>query len=693
MKRQMISWILACALVGGNVMPVLAAPCKESGVAVESVDDTIEDISLEDNLEEEATVQIEEEAVGVDLLEGPVLLDEAHFPDANFRSYLSGLYDGDQDGTLSEMELRGITALTTPSEEDGEGIISDLTGVEYLAYLEQLTFGAPVTMEHLDLSRTIKLKKLDAKYSQLASIDLSANLQLADLRLPADHLSSLHLPERNNIQTLWMGEFQGDAKELSKCTRLKKLTWEAYAPAGTAIDVSLGLDLGSYPELESLDLYMGDFTNVDVSRNPKLQTLKVQYLEQSSLDLSRNTELRSLQLLQKKDTATFSLNLSNNHKLEEICLKIPKLDSFSVSGKSNLKSLKVYGGGENLQSLDLSSCTELETLTLQSLPLQTLNVSALASLKRLDLSLSLLEKLKLSGNEALKTLHIQSDNLGFLQANNSRLSKVSVTQKRTITLNGDFGFDLKTLTGFRENRIVSVSNAKRVGSMIYPNSSKVTVRYKVNAQTDVDSGQMELTVNGPFKPREVTGLSIENRNTTSIYCKWNRQPEVDGYMIYARNTETGEIERRVDNKTATSCNMNKLSVGGNYTIIVRSYKIFSRKMYLSDYSSKSSVVGYTRPKAPTVNGSIKGTTAKLTWKHNKVASKKSQYGYVIYYSTSKSGTFKKLTTLKGAKTSYTVKKLKKRKTYYYRIYAYVSDKNGKNTTYSGVSNMVQLTAK
>ncbi len=696
MKKQMISWILTCVLAGGSVMPVWAAPKEAADVVAESVDESIEDIRLEENLEEDVikeTPQLMEESTGADLLEGPLLLDEAHFPDANFRAYLSTFYDTDQDGTLSEAEIEGITMVITPSEEDGEGMVYDLTGIAYLTALEQLTLGAPVTMEILDLSQNLKLKKLDAKSSQLSALDLSANSQLTDLRLPANNLSSLMLPERNDIQKLWMGEFLGDSQELQKCSRLKEFTWEVYSPAGTPIDVSSKINLASYPELVSLDLYMGEFTNVNVSRNPKLQTLKIQYLEQTSLDLSQNTELRSLRLIQKSNAISFSLNLINNNNLEDIYLKLPNLNAFNVTGKSNLKTLKVYGGGNQLQNLDLSSCTSLETLTLQGLPIRTLNVSPLMDLRRLNLSLSYLEQLKLSGNEALQTLNVQSDAMGFLQANNSRLSKVTVTQKKTISLDKNFAFDLNSIPGFRENRLVSVTNAKRQGSVIYPTASKVTVKYKINAQTDVDNAVMALTVSGPFKPVEITGLSIENRNVTSIYCKWNKQPEVDGYMVYARNAETGEIEKRVDNKTSTSCNVTGLSAAGKYTIIVRSYKKFSNKMYLSDYSGKSSVTCYSRPKVPTVSGSIRGTTSKLTWKHNKVYSKKSQYGYVVYYSTKKKGTYTKLATLAGSKNNYSAKKLKKGKTYYFKVYAYVRDKDRSNLTYSGVSNLVQLTVK
>lgn len=57
---------------------------------------------------------------------------------------------------------------------------------------------------------------------------------------------------------------------------------------------------------------------------------------------------------------------------------------------------------------------------------------------------------------------------------------------------------------------------------------------------------------------------------------------------------------------------------------------------------------------------------KISWKKQKNAS-----GYEVYRSTKKNKSFKKITTLKKAgKVIYVNKKLKKGKTYYYKVRAY-----------------------
>ena len=80
-------------------------------------------------------------------------------------------------------------------------------------------------------------------------------------------------------------------------------------------------------------------------------------------------------------------------------------------------------------------------------------------------------------------------------------------------------------------------------------------------------------------------------------------------------------------------------------------------------------------------------SVKISWKKQKNAS-----GYEVYRSTKKNKSFKKITTLKKAgKVIYVNKKLKKGKTYYYKVRAYKTV-NGK-TIYSNFSRYSGTTVK
>jgi len=117
---------------------------------------------------------------------------------------------------------------------------------------------------------------------------------------------------------------------------------------------------------------------------------------------------------------------------------------------------------------------------------------------------------------------------------------------------------------------------------------------------------------------------------------------------------------------------------------MRAYDKVDGKKY---YSSYSNIVKYYH-KPPTVQG-IKvidsSGKAKLTW-----TKQMANTGYQVYRSTSKNGTYSKISTLKGtSKRTYTDSKVKKGKTYYYKVRAYAKV-NGK-TVLGKFSSKVKIT--
>jgi hypothetical protein len=77
---------------------------------------------------------------------------------------------------------------------------------------------------------------------------------------------------------------------------------------------------------------------------------------------------------------------------------------------------------------------------------------------------------------------------------------------------------------------------------------------------------------------------------------------------------------------------------------------------------------------------------KLTWKKVSKAS-----GYIIYYKTSRSGKFRKLTTISKNRASYTKKIKNKKQTYYFKVQAY--RKNGQKRLYGAYSKTFKVTCK
>lgn len=162
-----------------------------------------------------------------------------------------------------------------------------------------------------------------------------------------------------------------------------------------------------------------------------------------------------------------------------------------------------------------------------------------------------------------------------------------------------------------------------------------------------------------------------SQSSTGNQLRWNRPVGAGGYYVYRKEnagsewknvavlTQPGEIGWR-----DTSAENGK-----TYIYSVRVYK----GSFFSAYSAGKSYVHVTAP-------SIKSWTRKsstqyrLTWSSNAAAT-----GYQIQYA--QNGMFagaKKATVKSGKTSSYTVKKLQKKKNYYARIRAY---KSVGNTTY------------
>lgn len=98
--------------------------------------------------------------------------------------------------------------------------------------------------------------------------------------------------------------------------------------------------------------------------------------------------------------------------------------------------------------------------------------------------------------------------------------------------------------------------------------------------------------------------------------------------------------------------------------------------------SKKSYTALTKPTSVIASAASK-SSMKLSWNPVKNAD-----GYYIYRSTSANGDFQKVATVKGkSKTSYTNKKLKSNKKYYYKVVAYTKSKN-KNTTFLSADSKV-----
>lgn len=148
---------------------------------------------------------------------GDVRIDLAHFPDENFRDRVAFYCDKDDDGTLSQDELNGVTELYV-----AHAYIKDLTGIELFPNLEKLDCKNN-NLTCLDVSKNTKLTKLDCALNPLTSLDVSNNTALTYLDCNYNQLTGLDLSQNTALTKLGCHDNQLTSLDLSKNTALDTL--------------------------------------------------------------------------------------------------------------------------------------------------------------------------------------------------------------------------------------------------------------------------------------------------------------------------------------------------------------------------------------------------------------------------------------------------------------------------------------
>ena len=201
-----------------------------------------------------------------------------------------------------------------------------------------------------------------------------------------------------------------------------------------------------FTKLTSLDLSGNTgITDIDLTSNTLLSALDItDCTGLQTLDCSgtRITELRAMYL-----PDLISVNVANCAQLESIYITaVPQhvLNALTVTGCTALKSLTALTS--NLVSLDVSTCTALETLDLrQSQSLATLTLGSNPALKQVNLTVCGLTALDFSGCPALENLNVYGNQnlstldltgctaLTTLDCRTTRLSTLDVANRTALT--------------------------------------------------------------------------------------------------------------------------------------------------------------------------------------------------------------------------------------------------------------------
>ncbi len=265
-------------------------------------------------------------------------------------------------------------------------------------------------------------------------------------------------------------------------------------------------------------------------------------------------------------------------------------------------------------------------------------------------------------------------------------SKVSLPSK-------DSGYIVYQQTGATWKKIKTCSNkttSYTVKGLTAGTKYTFRVAAYVKSGGQVIEGAVSNTLTAAPKllPVEIKSAVSDTYKSVKVTWSASKTADEDTYLVYRATSKSGTYKKvgTVSKKSGTDSYTytdSGVKIGTKYYYKIVCTKTVSGKTIKSSYSHSKSVTAGPG----TTSVSVKTTSSgklKISWKAVKKSSSKNVDGYVIYRSTSKGGTYKKIKTIeKGSTTSYTDSGLSNGKTYYYKVRAYVKV-NGK-AVYGGYS--------
>ena len=262
-------------------------------------------------------------------------IDEVHFPDANFRSYVSKEFDTSKDGTLSAGEIAKAKYIYRDTAR-----IESLKGIEYFSALTKLNCTSN-ELTTLDVSMNTALAELYCGGNQLTTLDISKNTALISLSCHDNQLTTLDVSKNTALTSLYCRDNQLTTLDVSKNTALTEL-WCSQNQLTT-------LDVSKNTALTKLECWENQLTTLDVSKNTILTELWCGDNQITTLDVSKNTALISLRCDNNRLT---TLNVSKNTSLQLLGCCDNQLTMLDISQNKDLTNLYCYNN--HLTTLDLS---------------------------------------------------------------------------------------------------------------------------------------------------------------------------------------------------------------------------------------------------------------------------------------------------------------------------------------------------
>lgn len=223
---------------------------------------------------------------------------------------------------------------------------------------------------------------------------------------------------------------------------------------------------------------------------------------------------------------------------------------------------------------------------------------------------------------------------------------------------------------YTADSIRALNRAITIAQEVYNNAN--ALQADVDAQVTALNAAEKALVKQPenetpkvTKPAAPSKVKAASAAYNKIKLTWAAVSGANGYEVCQYNSSTKQYSR-VASATGTSYTRGSLKTGQKYTFKIRAYKTVNGEKIYGSYSKAVSAKPTLSSAAGVKAKNSKKGTVLVSWKKVSGAS-----GYEVYRSTKKSSGFKKVAAVKkGSTVKYTDKKLKKGRTYYYKVKAY-----------------------
>lgn len=358
-----------------------------------------------------------------------VMLNEANFPDDNFRAALSGILGVAEGAEISEEMIKNTKKLGEDGKLNDKDFSADgIKGIEHFTSLEYLRIYNG-KLKSVDLSSNINLTYLYLGTNNLEELNISALTELKYLNCEKNKIVKLDITENKKLEELQCQE----NPTLKELIGLGEQTNLNFLWCFTCNFTSKKLDLSKFNNLTEVKCSNLALTELKLPNGDgnKLNILECSRNNLTSLDISKNTNL--VKLICTDNKSLTELNTTNNLNLEELRISDTSVKNIDLTKNEKLKVLYCYSNG--MTALDVSNNIALTEIKCHNNKIPELNLTNNTALKILFCGTNLLTNLDVSKNILLTELECQSNNLGKISVEcNTSLNRLVCTSTGISTL-------------------------------------------------------------------------------------------------------------------------------------------------------------------------------------------------------------------------------------------------------------------